>query len=213
MMPTRLPADHRAQKLRRVPALPAASPQHPLALARPPRGHQDQRQRHIRRGFGHRTRGIAYRHACRFGRRDVDMVVADAEIGDQPGARRHAGKDLGRKAVAQRRQHRIVIGQRRAQLGLGQGQLRGPRQRHLEARSRRLHDLVRQGSRDQAASSEQLPAQRHILTVARSAPPRPQHPARPAPAPRTTPGRSGAAESSPPPAPAARPASRAYNAP
>ena len=87
-----------AQHLRRVPALPLPGAQQPLAFARAPRGHQDQRQRDIGGGIGHGARGVGDGKPGGAGGRDVDMVVADAEIGQDPGAGRgHIGKDIGLK--------------------------------------------------------------------------------------------------------------------
>ena len=52
----------------------------------------------------------------RAGRLGVDMVVTDPEIRQQSRARMwHIGKNIGLKAVADGRQHRIVIAQRGAE--------------------------------------------------------------------------------------------------
>ena len=109
------------QHLRRPPAFPAPGAQQTLAFARAPRCGQDQEQRNIRRGIGHRTGRVGDDHPRRLCRRHIDMVVAHAEIAQHPAAGgRNIGKDTGVKAVAQRRQHIVVIAQGSAQLVRGQ---------------------------------------------------------------------------------------------
>ena len=110
-----------AQHLRRLPAGPAAGAHQPFALARAARGHQDQRQGDVGGRIRDNAGGVRHRNPCRTRRRHVDMVIARAEIGQHPCARRRAGKGGGVKAIAQRRHDRVKARQRLCHLALGQG--------------------------------------------------------------------------------------------
>ena len=112
----RLARDMGTQQLGRMPARPVARPQHPLALARAARRHQDQRQGDIGGRIGDSAGGVADLKASGAGGGHVDMVIANAKIGEDFGARvRHIGKDIGAEQVTQRRQNGVVIAQGRPQ--------------------------------------------------------------------------------------------------
>ena len=71
-----------AEQLVERPSLPVAAPQHPLAFAQPAGHGQDQRQREIGRGIRQDVRRVGDDDAPLTRGGDVDVVVADGDVGD-----------------------------------------------------------------------------------------------------------------------------------
>ncbi len=83
-----------AQVRRRIAASPLAVAQVALALTDAPAGAENQRQRKVRRVVGD-DRRVADRDAACAGGVEIDIVHADADVGDQPDAVRQARNEAG----------------------------------------------------------------------------------------------------------------------
>ena len=78
----RLPLNARAEHEPHVPGPRGAAADEPLALAKTPRGHQDQRERDVGSRFGEHTGSVRGDDAPRSACSDVDVVVADRDVRD-----------------------------------------------------------------------------------------------------------------------------------
>ena len=146
-----LARDMGAQHLRRCPSAPAARPHQPLPLARAAAGAQDQGHRDIRRRIGDSARRIAHRDPSSLGRRHVDMVVPNPEIGEEPGPdppRPGLVKSPCGKGIAQCRQDRVIGAERLGGLGLGHARIHLS-QGHVKPGSGQSQIGVRQLPRNQ----------------------------------------------------------------
>jgi hypothetical protein len=90
----------------------------PLPLARAPRHHQEQGDRDVGRVVGEHVGGVGDQHAVRARRRDVDVVVADAEVRHDPHAPPLDAEHVGGDPVGDRGEQRVGRPHRVGQLGL-----------------------------------------------------------------------------------------------
>ena len=74
--------DARAEHVEHAPLPRRAAADDPLAFTEATGGHQHERHRDVGGGLGEHTRGVRADHATRRARRDVDVVVADGDVGD-----------------------------------------------------------------------------------------------------------------------------------
>ena len=110
-------ADVGSQHLHRPPAIPTPGPQQPFPLPQPPGGHQDQADRDVRSGIRHRPGGVGNEDSGGLRGIGVDVIVTHPKVGKDPCARRgNISENIGLEAVAQSRQHGIVVAQGGAKL-------------------------------------------------------------------------------------------------
>ncbi len=110
-LPRSSDAEHEVER----PALPLAAPHQPLAFRQPPRDRQNQRPREIGHRLGEHVRRVGDddRRATRV--RDVDVVVADGDVGDD--LQRRRGVDDARvDRIGQQADERVLVGDALAQL-------------------------------------------------------------------------------------------------
>ena len=105
-----------------------------LGVGRPPRRRQQQEEREIGGRLVEDAGRVAHRDPELGRGGDVDVVVADRDVGDDPQPRRAGPEDGGVDAVGEDAHDRVDVGDRVDQLGRGQ---------RLVARA--LHQLVAGG--------------------------------------------------------------------
>ncbi len=108
----RLARHLRAEHVGGSPAGPLAAAQVALALAGPPRRHQQQRDGEVGGGVGQDVGCIGDRDPARLRGVDVDVVEPDPEVRDQPGPPRLDRQHVGRHLVGDGREQRIGVPQR-----------------------------------------------------------------------------------------------------
>ncbi len=111
--PHSLAANMHPQHLHRMPTLPLTAAHQPLAFARAPCRHQNQRHGNIGCGISDSTRRVGHDNGLGLCARNINVIIANPEIGQYFAAGRCGlANRLARKIIAQRGQHRI-IGQQR----------------------------------------------------------------------------------------------------
>ncbi len=158
--PQRLPAHLRAEHVGRTPAGPRPAPHVPFPFPRPARQHKEQREGEVRRVVGQHLRRVRHDEPARLRRRDVDVVVADPEVGEDPGAQRLRAQHLGRDPVGHGAEEPI----RRAERLLERGPFERPvvavAARIEEAREPLLHPLGQAPGDDDGGTRAHAPASR-----------------------------------------------------
>ncbi len=112
-----LPPDPVPEHRGRTPTGPAAAADQPFSFGEPARDREDQRHRHIRGVLGQDTRRVGHDDAALLRRREIDMVDAGPERGDQLERRTRGGQHLGVDSVADGRHQNIGLTDRGDQLG------------------------------------------------------------------------------------------------
>ena len=87
--------DAAAELIRWPPSSPATGAQASLARAEPAQGHQDQRDREVRRTIGEDIRCVRDRQSGAPGGIQRDMIDARAEVGENPAAMRPRQQHVG----------------------------------------------------------------------------------------------------------------------
>jgi hypothetical protein len=118
-----------------------------VALDQPARRRHEKGPGEVRGGLREHVRGVGHDHPRLGGRRHVDVVVADGDIGHHPepgGGREHLGVD----GIGDEANEPASIPEPGRQLGLAQGSVAGV-QIDVGAAARVRDDLVGEGPRDQ----------------------------------------------------------------
>ena len=99
-----------AQHVVERPAAPCAGANHALAFAKPTRHREDERPGEICARVRQHVRRIGHGNAARAARRDIDVVVADRNVGDDLQLRSGGVQDGGVDGVGQQAHDRVLAG-------------------------------------------------------------------------------------------------------
>src|SRR5215218_5221462 len=115
-----LPADVRAEHVGGTPSGPGSTAHVALPFPGPATDHEQQGHGDIGGGFGQHVGRVRYGEPACLGGIDVDVIVADAEVGQHAGAQRLGTEDLGAELVGYGAEKRVRGAQRVLQAGRSQ---------------------------------------------------------------------------------------------
>ena len=147
-LPRKLDAEHEVER----PPLPAAAPHEPIAFGDPPRDGEDQRPRELGGRLGEHVGRVRDDDPARARRGDVDVVVADGDVGDdlQSGA---GVEHVGRERIGQRRRSSPCLPASRAQQLVGRRRV-GDGPSYETRRRRPTSSSTEHGRRDPAGQQD-----------------------------------------------------------
>ena len=100
----------------RAPSRPSAGPQLSLSFARAARDSEDEKQRVIGGVLGENAWRVGHREAQFFGHGQIDVIEANAEVGEESGASTPRGLECWTgQIIRQRAQHDVRVAHRSAQ--------------------------------------------------------------------------------------------------